>query len=76
MTNKKLQHKQKYADLAQEIVQQQVNVGRQIANLNWNPTPELRQRMDTLIAAFDIARTEYDTAFKECDIPVFVTPVR
>ncbi|MGF6575085.1 hypothetical protein ABH945_007214 [Paraburkholderia sp. GAS333] len=76
MNNEALKHKQACADRAQAIVQQQVNVMREIQRLNYEPTTELRMRLDNLLAKCDRAVAEYQAAGLLCDIPVYVTPTR
>ncbi|RKR31696.1 hypothetical protein [Paraburkholderia sp. BL17N1] len=76
MNNEALKHKQACADRAQAIVQQQVNVMREIQRLNYDPTAELKTRLDDLVAKYDRAVAEYTAASADCDIPVYVTPTR
>ena len=59
----------------QFILGQQAKVGNQIRDLNWNPTPDLRTQMDSLIEAYFAARAAYAAACEECDIPVYVKPI-
>jgi len=76
MSNKALRHKQQCAGRVQALVQEQVNVLREIQRLNCLPTPELKKRLDHLVAEYDHARAEYVAADRECDVPVYVVPVR
>lgn len=75
MNNEALKHKQACADRAQAIVQQQVHVMREIQRLNYEPTAELKTRLDELVAAYDRAVAEYAAASLNCDIPVYVRPI-
>jgi len=76
MSNEALKHKQACADRAQAIVQQQVYVMREIQRLNYQPTAELKARLDDLVATYDGAVAEYKAASLQCDTPVYVTPIQ
>ncbi|MGY6163802.1 hypothetical protein [Paraburkholderia strydomiana] len=72
MSNTDLQRKQRCANRLHFLAQEQVRVGRQIQQLNYAPTPELKAQMDSLIAEYDRAVADFDAASETCDTPVFV----
>lgn len=74
--SEKLRHKQQCANRLQSITQQQRSCSREIQRRNYKVTPELRAEIDRLIAEYDNARQTFDAAELECDIPVFVIPIR
>lgn len=67
--------KQKCADRLQLIVKQQVNCLRQIQNLGYEPTPELKATINQLDADYKIAYEAFSLASTKCDITVYVTPI-
>jgi hypothetical protein len=71
----KLHHKQECADRLQAIVREQINCGRQIQTCGYIPTPAMKEKMDRLIAEYDVAMSAYEKACSECDTPVYVTPI-
>jgi hypothetical protein len=71
-----IRHKQACADKLQAIVEKQIVVGREIQQLDYNATPELRRRMDSLISDYLEARVEYLAATEACDVPVYVNPIQ
>lgn len=67
---------QNLADRHQSIVQQQIQVLREIQGLQFQPTIEMKSRIDQLIQDEIAARAKLDAATIDWDEPVYVTPIR
>lgn len=66
---------QRLANSHQNVVQAQVNLGRQLQGNKYEFTPELKSRFETLVVQEQEARAALNTALKGWTEPVYVQPI-
>jgi len=67
---------QRLADRHQEVCQQQINLGREIAAANFEMSPDMQARLGRLIEAEKQARADFDAAREGWHETVYVKPIR
>lgn len=67
---------QRLADKHQDVIQQQVYLGREIAAANFEASPNMLARLGRLIEAEMQARAEFDVACEGWHETVYVKPIR
>jgi hypothetical protein len=70
--NSALEYKQRCADRLQFFVHEQAEVLAEIQRLDYVPTPDLKTRLDSVVAAYAQAVSDFEAASAVCDEPVQV----